>query len=292
MRWLLAFAALALAGCSAEVLSPRGPVGVANRTILLDSLAIMLAVVVPTIIATLAFAWWYRASNKRARYLPNWSFSGKVELVVWSIPILVILLLGGVAWIGSHDLDPAKPLESQVEPLEIQVVSLDWKWLFIYPDQKVAAVNQLVVPAGVPLHFRLTSASVMNAFFVPRLGSMIYTMNGMATELWLRADAPGTFRGISAHLSGEGFADMHFQVHAVAADQFDNWVTSTKGHGAALDSAAYNALAQQSTNIPPSLFGAVEADLFTKIVNLDLPPGPGPGTDHQGAEQAPRTEKH
>ncbi|GAC1529947.1 MAG: ubiquinol oxidase subunit II [Ramlibacter sp.] len=274
------------------MLSPRGPVGSADRTILLDSLAIMLAVVVPTIIAAVAFAWWFRASNKRARYLPDWAFSGKVELVVWSIPVLVILLLGGVTWIGSHDLDPARPIESQAKPLEIQVVSLDWKWLFIYPDQKIAAVNQLVVPAGVPLHLRLTSASVMNAFFVPRLGSMIYTMNGMATQLWLQADAPGTFRGISAHLSGEGFADMHFEVHAVPADRFDKWVASTQGNKPGLDSAAYTVLAQQSANMSPSLFGAVEPELFTKIVNLDLPPGPGPGTDHQGAEQAPRTEKH
>ena len=187
---------------------------------MIDSLAIMLAIVVPTIAATFAVAWWFRASNMRARYLPDWVFSGRIELVVWSIPLLTIMLLGGVAWIGSHDLDPAKPLPSNTPPLEVQVVSLDWKWLFIYPGQRVASVNQLVVPAGVPIHFSLTSASVMNVFFVPQLGSMIYTMNGMTTQLNLRADAPGTFLGLSSHYSGDGFSDMHFDVQAVPAEQF------------------------------------------------------------------------
>jgi cytochrome o ubiquinol oxidase subunit 2 len=150
----------------------------------------MLAIVVPTIAATFAFAWWFRASNARARYLPDWVFSGRIELIVWSIPLLVIMLLGGVAGIGSHDLDPAKPLTSDTPPFEVQVVSLDWKWLFIYPSHGVASVNQLVIPAATPIHFSLTSASVMNVFFVPQLGSMIYTMNGMTTQLNLQADSP------------------------------------------------------------------------------------------------------
>ncbi|MDB5732189.1 MAG: ubiquinol oxidase, subunit ii, partial [Variovorax sp.] len=211
-RWTVLVACAMLASCQMDVLSPRGPVGHEDRAILLDSLAIMLAIVIPTIVATLGVAWWYRASNTKARYLPNWDFSGRVELVVWSIPIMVIILLGGVAWIGSHRLDPAEPLVSETPPLDVQVVSLDWKWLFIYPDRHVAAVNQLVVPAGVPIHFSLTSASVMNAFFVPQLGSMIYTMNGMSTELWLHADEPGTYIGRSAHFSGDGFSDMQFEV--------------------------------------------------------------------------------
>jgi cytochrome o ubiquinol oxidase subunit II len=287
---LLAFGLPALSGCHAVVLDPQGPVGAANRTILLDSLAIMLAIVVPTILATIGIAWWYRASNKRARYLPTWSFSGKVELVVWSIPLMVIILLGGVAWIGSHQLDPAEPIASTSPPLEIQVVSLDWKWLFIYPNERVALVNQLVIPAGVPVHFRLTSASVMNAFFIPQLGSMIYTMNGMATELWLRADSPGTFRGLSSHYSGEGFSDMHFEVRAVPTDQFAGWVASTRGSGTALDVAAYSTLAKPSAKVAPSAFAAVDQDLFKKIVALDIAPGPGPTTEHQGGTAAPSTE--
>src|ERR1700691_5009900 len=160
---------LALEGCHTAILSPAGPIGAADRTILLDALAIMLAIVVPTILATLAFAWWFRASNVRARRLPTWAYSGRLELVVWSIPALVVFFLGGIAWIGSHLLDPARPLESSVKPLEVEVVSLDWKWLFIYPEQRVGSVNRLVVPTGVPVHFRITSASVFNVFFVPRL---------------------------------------------------------------------------------------------------------------------------
>ena len=280
--------ALALGGCQSSVLDPRGPIGLAERTILIDSLAIMLAIVVPTIVATLGFAWWYRASNERARYLPEWSFSGRIELVVWAIPVLVVLLLGGVTWIGSYQLDPARPIESTTPALEIQVVSLDWKWLFIYPNEGVATVNQLVVPAGVPLHFSLTSSSVMNAFFIPQLGSMIYTMNGMRTQLNLQSDQPGTYRGLSAHYSGEGFSDMLFEVRALPAEQFDVWIGATRAAGPVLDSAAYQALAQQSVNPQPSSYRSVEADLFDQVVSLKLAPGPGPQTEDAGAKQAPK----
>ena len=244
----IALLPLLLSACHWALLDPRGPVGQAERTILIDSLAIMLAIVVPTILATFAFAWWFRASNTRAP-LPaglgvlrraSSSWSGRSRS-------MVIMLLGGVAWIGSHELDPAKPLSDAEAPLEIQVVSLDWKWLFIYPDAGVASVNQLVVPAGVPLRFSLTSASVMNAFFVPQLGSMIYTMNGMRTQLNLQADEPGTFHGLSAHFSGDGFSDMHFAVRAVRGDEFAAWVEATRGVGPTLDGAAYTALARQST---------------------------------------------
>src|SRR5579871_1445930 len=161
-----------------NILDPQGPVAAADKAILIDSIAIMLAIVVPTIIAIFAFAFWFRASNPRAQYLPEFAHSGRIELVVWSIPALTIILLGGVAWIGSHQLDPARPVAGTGEGVTIEVVSLDWKWLFIYPDQRVAAVNTLTVPIGAPLHFRLTSASVMSVFFIPQLGSMIYTMNG------------------------------------------------------------------------------------------------------------------
>jgi len=236
----------------------------------------MLAIVVPTIAATLAFAWWFRASNTKATYLPDFVYSGRIELVVWAIPLLVIMLLGGVAWIGSHDLDPAKPLASDTPPLEIQAVSLDWKWLFIYPNQHIASVNQLVVPAGVPIHFSLTSASVMNAFFIPQLGSMIYTMNGMMTQLNLRADTPGTYLGLSSHYSGDGFSDMHFDVQAVSAERFAAWISVTRNSAPTLDAGSYAALAKQSMNISPFTFGAVEPELFHKIVTQQLPPGPGP----------------
>ncbi len=279
-----------LMGCQSAVLDPKGIVGIAEKTILIDSLIIMLAIVLPTIAATLAFAWWFRASNSRAQYLPDFAYSGRLELIVWAIPILTIMLLGGVTWIGSHELDPQKPLVSNTPPLELQVVSLDWKWLFIYPDQNVASVNQLVVPAGVPLHFSLTSASVMNAFFIPQLGSMIYTMNGMTSQLNLQADAPGSFSGLSSHYSGDGFADMHFDVHAMPAEQFTAWVEDTRKTGPTLDAGSYTALAKQSMNTRPYTFRAADPHLFQQIVSQQLPPGPGPQTGSPDRTVSPRTE--
>lgn len=272
-------------GCSAGVLDPKGPIAASNRTILFDSLAIMLAIVIPTIIATLAFAWWFRASNKKATYLPDWEFSGRIEMVVWAIPLMVILLLGGVTWIGSHELDPGREIKSDhAETLDIQVVSMDWKWLFIYPKDNVATVNRLVVPAGVPLRFRLTSASVMNAFFVPQLGSMIYTMNGMATTLWLHADEPGQYAGMSAMFSGDGFPDMHFPVDAMPPDRYAAWVGETRAKsGKALDRASYDALMKQTIDDAPTTFAGVEPDIFEKIVTQEIPPQPGPPTERQGA---------
>jgi cytochrome o ubiquinol oxidase subunit II len=289
-RCAVVMAPIALTQCQPAVLDPQGVVGIAEKTILIDSLAIMLTIVIPTIAATLAFAWWFRASNTRAAYLPDFTYSGRIELIVWAIPLLVIMLLGGVAWIGSHELDPAKPLASDTPALEIQGVSLDWKWLFIYPSQGVASVNQLVVPAGVPLHFSLTSASVMNAFFVPQLGSMIYTMNGMRTQLNLRADAPGTFLGLSSHYSGDGFSGMHFDVQAVPAERFAAWIDATRNAGPTLDAASYAALARQSTNTSPFIFGAADPGLFQQIVTQQLPPGPGPQAGRPSLSVSPRTE--
>ncbi len=176
---IVGLSSLGLASCSGGVLDPLGPVGAGDATILIDATAIMLAIVIPTILLAFWMAWHYRASNSSAEYLPHWSYSGRIEAVVWSIPILTIMFIGGVIWIGSSRLDPYRPLPSKTAPLEVQVVSLDWKWLFIYPQQGIATINQLVVPAGTPVHFSITSASVFNAFFVPRLGSMIYAMPGM-----------------------------------------------------------------------------------------------------------------
>src|SRR3982074_1892569 len=210
-----------------NILDPQGPIGAAEKAILIDSLAIMLAIVLPTIAAIFGFAYWFRASNPKARYLPDWEYSGRIELVVWSIPTLTVILLGGVAWIGAHQLDPAKAVEGSGKPLTIRVVSLAWKWLFISPDQNIATVNTLTVPAGVPLRFELTSSSVMNVFFIPQFGSMIYTMNGMAPQLNLRAGRAGTFEGRSAHFSGDGFPDMHFDVHVVSSEQFLKWAQET-----------------------------------------------------------------
>jgi cytochrome o ubiquinol oxidase subunit II len=266
--------ALPLAGCDG-VLDPRGPIGVSERLILIDSVAIMLVIVIPVIVATLGFAWWFRASNDRATYLPYWSFSGQLELIVWAIPALVITFLGGIAWFGSHALDPFRPLESKTAPVEIEVVSLDWKWLFIYPNDGVASVNQIGIPTGVPVHFKLTSSGVMNSFFVPQLGSQIYTMAGMTSQLSLQADQPGDYLGLSAQFSGDGFSDMRFVVHALAPDDYTKWIASAKAGGNALDTTAYAALARQFGNVQAATYHSVDPKLFDAIVDETAPPSGG-----------------
>jgi cytochrome o ubiquinol oxidase subunit 2 len=259
-------AALLVAGCDRGVMDPVGPVGTAEKQILINSTAIMLAIIIPTIIATVAFAWWFRRGNAKATYRPDWEYSGAIEMVVWSIPALTIILLGGITWIGSHDLDPPKPLASKVAPLKVEVVSLDWKWLFIYPDQGVATVNELVVPAGTPVSFQLTSATVWNSFFVPQMGTMIYTMPGMATRLNLQADRQGVYDGLSSHFSGDGFPGMTFKVHTVPPKQFAAWAQGARGQGQVLDEKSYAELAKPSSYVKPITYGAVTPGLFDAIM--------------------------
>jgi cytochrome o ubiquinol oxidase subunit II len=277
-----------LSSCSG-VLDPLGPVGEGNAKILINATWIMLAIVVPTLLLAFWVAWRYRASNTKAEYLPYWSYSGRIEAVVWSIPTLTIMFIGGVIWIGSHQLDPFRPLASNTPPLHVQVVSLDWKWMFIYPQQRIATINQLVLPAQRPVHFSITSASVFNVFFVPRLGSMIYAMPGMVSQLHLQADAPARTWGLSAQYSGDGFADMQFDVRSMAAPDFDAWVERVRGDGPVLDRAAYARLMQQSRDVPPATFGNVDPHLFHAIAMQLIPPGPGPRPDgkHAGREASP-----
>jgi cytochrome o ubiquinol oxidase subunit 2 len=280
---LVCIAAIALAPPFAHadsILAPVGPVGAGDRIILLDALVIMLAIVIPTMAATLAFAWWYRASNTRAVYRPDFTYSGKLELIVWSIPTLVVFFLGGVIWIGSHRLDPFQPLATKAKPLEIEAIAFDWKWLFIYPEQRIASVNRLVIPVGRPLHFRITSASVFNAFFVPRLGSLIYAMNGMVSQLNLEADRPGTYLGLSAQFSGDGFPDMKFDTVAVPAAQFTGWAADVKG--VPLDRAAMGGLLKQSRAVAPYAYRGVDPALFDAVAQQKLPPGEGPAIAPSG----------
>jgi cytochrome o ubiquinol oxidase subunit II len=267
--WLRAIpitsAALLTASCNEGVLDPHGPVGKAERVILFDSTAIMLAVVIPVIVLTLVFAWWFRAKNKRARYRPDWEYSGRIEMIIWSIPALIILFLGGIAWTGSHDLDPPAPLADLTAPLDIQVISLDWRWLFIYPHEGVASLNRLVVPAGVPLRFRLTSTTVMNSFFVPQLGSQIYAMPNMVTQLNLKADEPGTFEGLSAQFSGDGFSDMRFEVVSTDAEAFKSWVGATKTQGGVLNAGTFEELVKPAKADGVQTYSQVSEGLFDRI---------------------------
>jgi cytochrome o ubiquinol oxidase subunit 2 len=264
------------------VLNPQGPIATAERLLLFNATAIMLVVVVPVILATLGFAWWYRASNPRAGRVADEGYEGRIEFVVWSIPALIVILLGGVIWIGSHQLDPRAPIAAKPKPLPVEVVALDWKWLFIYPEQGIAAVNQLVIPVATPIEFRLTSATVMNSFFVPQLGSQIYTMGGMTTHLNLLADQPGEYPGFSANFSGDGFARMRFVAKAVAAGEFDAWVKAASQTGPVLDAAAYAQLAQPSEAVPPMTYRSVAPNLFERIIEQTT----------SGAAAIPRTSPH
>ena len=263
---LLVAACLALSACDRGILDPVGPVGHAEKMILVNSTAIMLVIVIPVILATIAFAWWFRRGNSKATYLPDWEYSGAIEMVVWSIPALTVMLLGGIAWIGSHDLEPSEPLKSTVPPVRVDVVSLDWKWLFIYPDQGIATVNELVVPAGTPVAYRLTSATVWNSFFVPQFGSMIYTMPRMTTRLNLQADRTGVYDGLSSHYSGEGFSGMRFKAHVVSREQFAAWAQGLRSKGPVLDGKGYAELSKPSSYVKPYSYGAVAPGLFDAIV--------------------------
>ena len=282
-----AAASLATAGCDRGILNPVGPVGSAEKMILINSTAIMLAIIIPTIVATVAIAWWFRAGNSKAKYRPNFEYSGAVELVVWAIPVMTVMLLGGIAWIGSHDLDPARPLKSTVPPVRVDVVSLDWKWLFIYPDRHIATVNQLVVPAGAPVSFRLTSGTVWNVFFIPQMGTMIYTMPRMATQLNLEADRPGVYEGISAHFSGDGFPGMRFAVHAVPAQQFAAWAAAAHS-GPPLDGPAYDQLQKPSSYVKPFTYGSVDPKLFDDILANRLPQPISPKTTPPAQHVSPQ----
>jgi cytochrome o ubiquinol oxidase subunit II len=249
-----------------SILAPHGPIGQSEKQMLMNATVIMLAVIVPVIIATLSFAWWFRSGNRAARRRPTWAYSGRIEFVTWTIPMLVVMFLGGICWIGAHDLDPPRPLAG-ADPLTVEVISLDWKWLFIYPEEGVAAVNQLTIPVGRPVRFRLTSATVMNSFFIPQLGSQIYTMAGMVTQLNLRADDAGSFQGLSAQFSGDGFSDMRFETHAISVGEFADWVAKVRAQGPVLDAAAYVTLAHPSERLAPNTYADVQPGLFDAVVH-------------------------
>ena len=269
-------AALLLSGCQWAVLDPKGPIGLEERSIILTATVLMLIVVVPVIALILIFAWRYRASNGKAEYRPDWAHSGRIEAVVWLIPCIIIAALGVITWRSSHSLDPYRPLASKVRPIRIDAVALDWKWLFIYPDQKVATVNEVAFPANVPVEFHITSATVMNAFFIPQLGSQSYAMAGMQTQLHLLASEPGTYQGLSSNYSGDGFSGMTFKAMAEPSRQgFEAWLAKVKASRQTLGASAYAQLARPSESNPVAYYSQVQPDLFADIVagRLREPPG-------------------
>jgi cytochrome o ubiquinol oxidase subunit 2 len=260
-------AAAFLQGCSQVLLfDPKGPIGAAERYVIIAAFLLMLIVVIPVAVMTLWFPWKYRASNLKATYAPNWSRSGWIEAVVWIVPAIIVTLLGILVWTHTFRLDPYKPLQTGVAPIRIQAVSLDWKWLFIYPDQDMAVVDQMVFPTNVPLDFRITSDTVMTSFFIPQLGSQIYAMAGMQTRLHLMADTPGTYAGQNQQFSGRGYADMNFNAVATSREAFDAWVRKVKQSPDRLDPARYADMQKPAIGYHPEYFSAVEPGLFELIL--------------------------
>ena len=271
LRWICASVAVLLSGCQLDVLSPKGDIGVHERSLIFTATGLMLLVVVPVIVLTLWFAWRYRASNTKATYAPKWAHSNAIEAVMWGIPCVIIAILAWITWTSTHKLDPYRPLASKVKPVTIQAVSLDWKWLFIYPDYGVASVNQIAFPVDVPVKFEITSGTVMNAFFIPRLGSQVYAMAGMQTQLHLIAREQGSYEGLSSNYSGAGFSDMHFKAIATSAQGFKDWIGKARAVPATLDASAYQSLLKPSERVPVSYYGSVAPGMFAHI----LQPGAG-----------------
>ncbi|MCU1725873.1 ubiquinol oxidase subunit II [Pseudomonas sp. 7P_10.2_Bac1] len=280
------FGTLLLGGCNMTLLDPVGQVGIEERNLIITATLLMLLVVVPVILMTLIFAWKYRASNKNATYAPKWSHSTKIEVVIWTVPILIIIALGVITYKSTHALDPYRPLESDVKPVTIQVVALDWKWVFIYPEQGIATVNKIVFPANTPINFRITSDSVMNSFFIPGLGGQIYAMAGMTTQLHLIANKNAEMDGISANYSGAGFTGMKFKAIATSEADFNAWVDEVKASPKQLDNAEYAALEKPSENNPVELYSSVTPNLFQLIIDKYEGMNPGKFVKHEKKEES------
>ena len=282
MRRFAPLLLLPLAGCDWVVMSPAGDVAVQQRDLILVSTLLMLLIILPVMAMTLWFAWRYREKAQAKDYDPDWDHSTSLELLIWSAPLLIIIALGAITWSSTHLLDPYRPIERldpqrKVEPaakrLQVEVVAMDWKWLFIYPELGIATVNELAAPVDQPIEFKITSSTLMNSFFVPALAGQIYAMPGMQTVLHAVANKPGNFEGFSANYSGAGFSNMRFRFHALDKAGFDQWVAKVKASGAKLDRATYVKLEQPSEKVPPLYFAGIEPKLFHAALNMCAQPG-------------------
>lgn len=275
-----------LTACHAVVLSPAGEVARRQRDLLVEATVLMLVVIVPVMVLTVVFAWRYRQSNTRARYEPEWEHSMPIELIVWAAPLLIIICLGALTWVGTHLLDPYRPLGANAtvagqgakdpgaaRQLQVDVVSLDWKWLFIYPQYGIATVNELAAPIDRQIDFRITSATVMNSFYIPALAGQIYAMAGMQTRLHAIANQVGNYKGFSANFSGRGFSGMRFRFRAMTANGFSHWLAAVKRHGGTLSKTAYLALARPSEDVPARTYAAFAPGLYQSILNMCIEPG-------------------
>jgi cytochrome o ubiquinol oxidase subunit II len=248
-----------------QVFDPKGLIATEERGLIVHAVLLMLIVVIPVFILAFSIAWHYRASNTTAVYTPDWENSPMEELIWWAIPLEIVLVLGALTWSSTHQLDPFKPIVSTVPPLTIEVVALDWKWLFIYPSLGIATVNQVDFPVNQPVEFDITADAPMNSFWIPQLGGQIYAMTGMVTQLHLVADQVGTYKGSSANYSGDGFADMQFAATALPQSDFNSWVAEVKQSDQSLTPEAYSALAQPGTTTPQT-YASVGISLYNSIV--------------------------
>ena len=269
MKGVVFFAlALLLSGCEKMIIfNSKGPIGQKEAQLIIVAFVLMLIVVVPVFIMVIVFSRRYRASNKKLDYRPDWHDSKKVELVIWSIPVAIVIVLATLTWKYTRELDPYRPIKSDLPALQVEVISTDWNWIFIYPEQTVATVNELIIESGRPVRFKLTSATVMTSFFIPQLGSQIYAMAGMLTQLNLLADEPGTYRGQNIEYSGTGYHTMHFDVHAKTAEEFQAWVQQAKQSSESLSMEKFNEISgQKIMNYPITTFSSVVPNLFHDVM--------------------------
>lgn len=281
---LLIAVASGLSGCSWVLFDSKGDVGIAERNLIITAILLMLIVVIPAIVLTFVFAWKYRASNTKAIYTPDWAHSTKIEIIVWGVPLIIIIALSTLVWFSTHALDPFRPLKSDVKPITIQAIATDWKWVFIYPEQGIATVNEIAIPEKTPINFQVTSNSSMNTFFIPQLGGQIYAMAGMRTQLHLIANETGNFDGMSGNYSGPGFSDMKFIAHSVNNADFQQWVEKVKKSPENLDLSGFKKLAAPSYKHPVEYFSQVEPNLFKQIIDQFSDMGSSMGSDSQMEE--------
>jgi cytochrome o ubiquinol oxidase subunit 2 len=275
---ILFTAVMLLKGVDMAVLSPKGVIADKERNLIIIATLLCMIVVIPVFVMLFWFAWKYRASNTKARYEPNWDRNRLLESIWWGVPCLIIIALGTITWKATHELDPYKSLDSNVAPIKVQVVALEWKWLFIYPDQHIATVNYLQLPVNTPINFQITADAPMNSFWIPSLGGQVYAMSGMSTQLHLMASETGDYKGSSANISGEGFSGMNFAVKATSRTDFDNWVKAAQVSPNVLGATEYDTLAKKSKDNPPIAYILTKADLYDTIVMKYM----APATDSDG----------
>jgi len=255
------------------VFNPKGIMALAERNLIVTATLLMLVVVVPVFILLAVFAWRYRASNIKAKYTPDWQSNTALEIIWWTIPTIIIITLGTITWKSSHALDPFKPLESNIPPITIEVVALDWKWLFIYPEQNIASVNFVQFPKDTPVNFRITADAPMNSFWIPQLAGQIYAMAGMDTRLHVMATEEGEYAGLSANYSGAGFSGMKFVAKASSQEEFDQWVQQVRQSPNTLNFYEYDKLAEKSRDNAVAYYSSVEDGLYGKIIMKYMVPG-------------------